>query len=352
MMRFKSSKPVLEDLPKVSVLVSCRNEEIDLPDCIDSLLNIDYPKDLLEIILVNDFSTDGTPELLKKAASENDHVKYYSSEELPETHLKAKARGIHNAASQATGDWFFITDADCRVPSTWIRHMLDGVEDKHGIITACMETLNPSFVSTMEKIVGFGKMVFAFGIAGYGLSFFALGPNMAIRKEAYLKSGGLEKANFLIAEDIALFKMANSLGYQVKYHFDQYTLIHLTPVNTYQQLISQQVRWIKGGFEGDKMQAIDKILIGLILVFLPLVFLMIYAVITNPEYLLIFGSLKFFSDFIMMLAMKLKLKNKKFMRLLPVAFVYSIYIYAWLPTYAILKRKVSWVGDGYEVKYN
>lgn len=92
--RIPRTKAVSEPLPTVSLLISCRNEEKDIDDCLRSLAQLTYPKDKLQIILVDDYSTDATPAKLKAFADQYDHAAFYSGEEFPETHLEAKGRGI------------------------------------------------------------------------------------------------------------------------------------------------------------------------------------------------------------------------------------------------------------------
>ena len=79
------------ELPAISVVVTARNEDKDLPACISSLLELDYPSDKLEIILVDDRSTDSTLDIIKKAASDHSHIKYLSTKNAGENNLEAKS---------------------------------------------------------------------------------------------------------------------------------------------------------------------------------------------------------------------------------------------------------------------
>lgn len=349
MTRFKDTKPSIT-YPTVSVLISCRNEELDLPACLESLINLDYPHDKLQIVLIDDNSTDKTLQLLKEVADEHPHIEAYSTSEFPSTHLEAKARGISHAASKATGNWYFITDADCIVPSTWIKHMLDGIDENTGSITGPMETLNPSFIGTLEKIAGFFKLAIGFGISGFGVPLFGLGPNMAIKKEAYDKAGGLEKSDFRIAEDMALFKMAHKLGYKSHYHFDQHTLIKLTPVRTFTQILSQQRRWLKGGLEGDFK---DWFIFFFLFVYgLTFSFSYIYICIIFPIYGLFFSGIKLLAEIFAYAAVKRRFKSPGILRLIPLAYFYTLITYIWLPLSFIFSKDATWMGDGYVVKYD
>ena len=67
----KSVRRPDEQCMPISVIVSARNEERDLPKCIASLLSLDYPRGFLQIILVNDLSTDATGAIIDAAAAAN-----------------------------------------------------------------------------------------------------------------------------------------------------------------------------------------------------------------------------------------------------------------------------------------
>ena len=65
-LKFVTSRNNLDNIPFISVVVAARDEEKNISDCIQSLLKQDYPVDKFEILIVEDFSTDTTAELIKK----------------------------------------------------------------------------------------------------------------------------------------------------------------------------------------------------------------------------------------------------------------------------------------------
>ena len=58
--------PQITHLPKISILVALKDEEQTLEACVESLLQLDYPKESFEILLINDRSSDRTPELIEE----------------------------------------------------------------------------------------------------------------------------------------------------------------------------------------------------------------------------------------------------------------------------------------------
>ncbi len=347
--RIPRTKAIEQKLPEVSLLISCRNEEEDLADCLQSLSKLTYPKDKLQIILIDDHSTDNTPKILQAFAKAHNHIEFYSGDEFPETHLEAKARGIARAATKANGEWLFITDADAIVPPDWIQHMLYRTNENSGLIVGTTITINKTFLATLEKIAGIFTIPVGWGLAGWGIPINGLGPNMAIRRDFYEHHGGLEAADFRIAEDHALFGMMKKNGYGIIHHMDENIQIKLKPVKKYSQIISQQRRWIKGGFEG---KILEKVLIaGLLLFAMTFSLFLIYVLITNPAHGFIFCTIKFLSDFAIYSALSIKTRNKELIWLIPLTFVYTIISFIWLPISFLFKRDIAWMGDGYKVEY-
>lgn len=100
---------VRETLPKLSVLVPACNEVDTLEEAMQSLLAIDYPD--LEIIAIDDRSTDGTGALLDRLAAENARLSVRHITTLPPGWL-GKNHALHIASQEARGDWLLFTDAD------------------------------------------------------------------------------------------------------------------------------------------------------------------------------------------------------------------------------------------------
>ncbi|RNC83300.1 MAG: glycosyltransferase [Balneola sp.] len=334
--------------PTVSVLVSGKNEEAVFATCINSLINLDYPKEKLQIIIVDDQSTDNTAKVIETAIEGHDHVQTLNTKDY-DTHLKAKARGISFAAKHATGEWLFITDADAEVHPLWLKKMLTGTSKKTGTIAGMMTIKENNLVSTLEKMSWGYTIPFAFGAAGYGMDFICVGPNMAIRRSIYEESGGLEKAEFNVAEDLAIFMMSANAGYKALAHNNPETTVRMFPLETFQQLLSQQRRWIRGGYEQSWEYSI-----GLSVVF-GFGFLFVIAIILglfiNPVAATGALLLKLVAESSVFITEKIVFREKRFLRYLPVIYFYLFFIFLFLPISFVINRSVSWQGEGYKIDY-
>jgi len=95
--------------PLISICVPARNEEHNIGACIESLLAQDYPN--LEIIVLDDRSTDSTPAILRILAAQNDRLKIIHGSDLPPG-WAGKPHALYQAAKSAHGEWLCFVDAD------------------------------------------------------------------------------------------------------------------------------------------------------------------------------------------------------------------------------------------------
>jgi cellulose synthase/poly-beta-1,6-N-acetylglucosamine synthase-like glycosyltransferase len=97
--------------PRVSIIVPTYNEAGLVEAKLDDLARQDYPRELLEVIVVDSASTDGTPEKVEEWARRNPGLKLSI---VREPVRRGKAFALNNALKHATGDVVVITDVDAR----------------------------------------------------------------------------------------------------------------------------------------------------------------------------------------------------------------------------------------------
>lgn len=104
-----ASGPLPGRLPTLSVILAASNEAHTLPEALDALLAQDYPG--LQVVAVDDRSTDGTGALLQERATRDSRLLALQVRELPEGWL-GKTHALHVGGSAATGELLLFTDAD------------------------------------------------------------------------------------------------------------------------------------------------------------------------------------------------------------------------------------------------
>jgi cellulose synthase/poly-beta-1,6-N-acetylglucosamine synthase-like glycosyltransferase len=101
------------EYPFVSIVVGVFNEEKYMGECIESLLNIDYPKDDYEIIIVDGMSNDSTQSIIKR---------YPVKLILNQKKTVAAARNL--GIKHAKGNLIAFTDGDCKVDKSWLKTLV------------------------------------------------------------------------------------------------------------------------------------------------------------------------------------------------------------------------------------
>ena len=232
---------------RVTVIVPAKNEEKNIETCVRSLLAQDYPH--LEIIVVNDNSTDRTEAILNVLGlqiqnseavgtqiNERNYIKnkiLHSSGEYQEAGGPAfryfnnptaappgwtgKNFAIHQAIPHAAGSWLLFTDADTRHEKSSVRSALGHAQSRDlEFLTLLPECLTGSFLE---------KMIQPLAMALLGLWFpmqkvndpksgviFANGQFLLMTRALYRKTGGHEAVRGEFLEDFALMRKTRALG--------------------------------------------------------------------------------------------------------------------------------------------
>ena len=99
--------------PNVSVVIAARNEEDTIKPCLAAVLTQNYPKDKLEIIVVDDRSDDKTFDAVKNLAKAHKRIKLLQIKDRL-TDLAPKKRAINLGVQNTSGEIIITTDADCQ----------------------------------------------------------------------------------------------------------------------------------------------------------------------------------------------------------------------------------------------
>lgn len=256
--------------PVVSVVISAKDEEDSIEDCIKSLLDMDYPYDKLEIVLVNDRSVDRTKEIMTRYSSSNPHIKYVEITE-ERGKLKGKANALAHALKTVTGEVIFTTDADIKVNKKWIREVLNYYSINTGVVAGYSVIEPRNMFWGVQSIDWLYLLTVASGGDGIGVPISCVGNNMSYSKKAYDEIGGYENIPFSITEDFMLLQKIHKTGkYKTYFPVNKNTMNVTLPCLTLKQLIRQKKRWSKGGLgeiNPGMLVGLFSILTGIILLF-------------------------------------------------------------------------------------
>jgi poly-beta-1,6-N-acetyl-D-glucosamine synthase len=232
--------PALPEYPPVSILVPCHNEAAGIQDAVAALQAIDYPE--YEILLIDDGSTDATPQILDDLARQDTRIRVI--------HLarnQGKAVGLNTAAVMARYDYFLCIDGDSIVDPHCLRWMMRhlvfgprvGAVSGNPRIRTRSTLLGRIQVGEFSSIIGLIKRA----QRTYGKVFTVSGVMVCFRRAA-LHSAGYWNPDAL-TEDIDISWRLQMRHWDVR--FEPSALCWILMPETLRGLWRQRLRWAMGG---------------------------------------------------------------------------------------------------------
>ncbi len=208
--------PALPDAPpKVSIIVSALNEAETIEPALQSLLALNYPQ--LEIIAINDRSTDATPVILERMAKTNPKLRVLHISTLPAGWL-GKNHALHQGALLASGDYLLFTDADVIFKPDAINRAVNYCEQQQVDHLALMFQLlaNSRLLRMMilSFMVGFLSYFKPWKVGTSAKHFCGLGGFNLVRRKAYEGAGGHAALPMAVVDDMRLGKLMKTAGYR------------------------------------------------------------------------------------------------------------------------------------------
>jgi chlorobactene glucosyltransferase len=209
--------PPPANAPLISVCIPARNEERNILKCVESALAQNYPN--LEVIVLDDRSTDATPSLLNEIASRDSRLLTIRGVELP-SGWAGKPHALYQASKLARGEWICFVDAD----TTLAPQALSSCYSK------AIETNADLFTTLNRQILGsfWEKVIMPLVMTALSVGFsprkvndpnrreaVANGQFILIKRSAYDKIGGHEKVKDQIVEDKAIAEQVKWSGHRL-----------------------------------------------------------------------------------------------------------------------------------------
>ena len=247
------SIPIFQPVPAtpstiISIIIPARNEEENIESLLQSIANQIYPKELFEVIVVDDNSTDSTASI----AQQFSFVKLVSLKEDSLNSYKKKA--IEIGITAATGELVVTTDADCIVSPGWLSVIESFYNQTRSVFIVAPVRLTPSPSPDGEG----SKLLSAFqqldfmvlqGITGASVykqvHSMCNGANLAYERKAFHTVDGFAGIDHIASGDdmLLMYKIHKSFPGRIQYLKSKDVIVSTQPVKTMKAFFNQRIRW-------------------------------------------------------------------------------------------------------------
>ena len=237
-----------DEMPKTtfSIIVPFRNEAKNLPKFLQSISNLNYPSELFEIILVDDFSKDNSERVYIKWRMENGSIETTLLENLRLSN-SPKKDAISRAVPIIKHEWIITTDADCVVNKNWLLTLDNYIQKNKAemLVGAVVYRTKNNWFHHFQQLDFLSLQGTTIGSFGIGKPFMCNGANFAYTKKLYMNIGGFGGiTNTASGDDVMLLQKAlQTNSDKIHYIKNKEVIVTTKPENDLFKLFMQRVRW-------------------------------------------------------------------------------------------------------------
>ena len=306
-----TTNDAIEPKTTFSIIVPFRNEENDFLSLLESISNLNYPRNLSEIVVVNDDSNDNSVAIFNKWQSENVEITSKLIQNIRNSN-SPKKDAITTAIQNIKNDWIITTDADCLVQKNWLLAYDRFIQNSNVEMVAGSVSITKTngFLNYFQFVDFLSLQGATIGSFGINQPFMCNGANFAYSKKIFFEINGFD-GNDKIASGDDVFLLQKALKYNsnsVAYLKNNEATVFTKSEKSWTNLFQQRVRWASktGSYDGFFGKFLSMIVLitnlSTILVFLFLPFV----------YGILFFVIKFIIDAILLIKTNQFISRKKF----------------------------------------
>jgi cellulose synthase/poly-beta-1,6-N-acetylglucosamine synthase-like glycosyltransferase len=313
----------------ITVIIPARNEELYIKYSLQAVLQQDYPKELFEIIVVDDHSTDHTNAIASQYANERLRVLKLSSTNQT---VAYKKKAIKEAIKIAKGELIVTTDADCNMGHKWLASIADLYERKKPkmIVGPVCFTKEKTFFEKIQSL----EFISLIGSTGaslfYNKPLMCNGANLAYEKKAFLDVNGFKEHEDIATGDdmLLMFQLNKKFPSSIKYLKSVDAIVYTNAKKTLKSFWEQRKRWVSKSKHYTNSYVILISLLIYINNFIPLVSILLSIV--YPKFIVVFilsFALKSIADYFFLKTICSFFKKTDLMNLfMAVQLLYLVYV--------------------------
>lgn len=245
---FKAILKNADDL-SFTVIIPARNEEDNIRKYLPSVLQQNYPKELFEVIVIDDYSTDATADVVTEFQSQYSNLKLLRFKDiLPDVTLNSyKKKAIEKAIEQASGDWIVTTDADCLVNKNWLQCFSDFIMERNPVFVAAPVAFfnDHSFLSVFQSLDFMSLQGITAASVNKGFHSMCNGANLAYKKLMFTAVNGFAGIDNIASGDdmLLMHKIYEKQPEGVKFLLAQDAIVRTVAMPDWKSFFNQRIRW-------------------------------------------------------------------------------------------------------------
>lgn len=229
-----------------SIIIPFRDEAKNLPDLLNSLSLINYPKLMFEIFLVDDDSTDNGKEIIENFKKEIPAFSIHLIKSISKS-KSPKKDAIETAIQLAAFDWVITTDADCKTPKNWLLSFDNFIQKNNPKMICAPVTyqVKNTFLDQFQLLDFISLIGTTIGAFGIKKPFLCNGANLCYSKKVFYEVEGFEGNNSISSGDdiFLLEKVLDKYPTDVHFLKSKKAIITTKPEPTLNNLLHQRIRW-------------------------------------------------------------------------------------------------------------
>ncbi len=201
--------------PQVTVLITAHNEAESIQACLHAILGQDYPMERVELLLVDDRSTDGTAARALELGIPTLRVIRIDA---PPDGLTTRQAALDLGLREARGEIVMIADAGGRVPREWMRELTGHMSYRDAAVTGpVIFAGRPRWLARFQSLDALVTFNLCAWSQRHRIPAGVFAANLVLRRQAYLDIGGFERIGFATAPDLALGRALAQAGWSIRY---------------------------------------------------------------------------------------------------------------------------------------
>ena len=233
------------EFPEVTVLIPAHNEEKVIARTLEAMLNLEYPRERLDVLIIDDGSTDSTAEIVSHYAERDNRIRLFR---VPKGEGgKGKSRALNLGLKQTDRKFIAVYDADNTPHPSALRYLMAQLltDSSLGAVLGKFRTVNKNR-NLLTRFINIETLSFQSMLQAGRWKLFKVstlpGTNLVIRRHLLDTLGGWDED--AITEDSELSIRIYMEGFRIKY--TPYSVTYEQEPEAWSTWVKQRTRWVRG----------------------------------------------------------------------------------------------------------